>query len=816
MKRQGQATLSIILLLHCIASAVQATVAYSGNNATASLCAAKTINHITHTLPQQCLKGTWTRPASEQPPDRTDSPTDESYHGEPHPPESTTTDAETPSRQQDKPILSFEEWKELMLRRHGQDPADIQERQRSERPPRATEPGDPGIGGTFGEEGELSLNFDVPAVPIPETPGAYAPATNEPEGLLGDDGTAQYSRSKDAGKTCKERFSYSSFDAGATVLKASPGTKNPKAILVENKDSYMLFECTAEEKYVIVELSDDILVDTVVLANFEFFSSMVRHFRVSVSDRYPVKLDKWRQLGIFEGKNARDIQPFLVENPQIWAKYVRIDFLTYYGNEYYCPVSLLRVHGTRMLESWKETETISEDDDSEHESVSREYLEAATHKDPMNMLDPQVGMSAVRDAFFLFGVSHATCPATPVVDLSDPALPTPDGRALDAAGGAGETRGTTATSQNSGNKETEPPASTYMPAEANATVSTTSSTMPTMSSSESPRKGTDGAVDMPTETVHANPSTSEPPVQSKSTDPASTQPRNRTTTSSSQSTLPTVQESFFKTVSKRLQLLESNMTWSLKYVEDQSRYIQEALVQVEGRRLSEAEALLATLNRTMHVELGALRQQYEEVWQSTVLALETQREQSQAELIALSSRLNVLADEVVFQKRMSIGQSTLLLCCLVLIIFSRSVTYTMPLVNWQPAFGNTLPGSPGASQGVPCAAALTPSTGNTGNPHPPASRQRDKFDLRRQVKAPTDSGPHRHGTDDSNTANQAELCDAYETSEEEVSEQVDEEPPRLLFDRRRDGAEDDIAKLGDVRSVRNERKPLPPLPPLPE
>ncbi|KAL2107446.1 hypothetical protein VUR80DRAFT_5254 [Thermomyces stellatus] len=806
MKRQGRVILNTVLVFYCAGSAVQATVSHPGECATASLCAAKTINHITHTLPQQCLKGFGARPTSEQTPVPTDSPAyDKNHHVERLALESIATDATTPRRQQDKPILSFEEWKELMLRRHGQDPADLRERQRSEPPTPVTELADPGLSGTFGDEGEISLNFDVPAVPIPEGPGVYGPVTDGSEAFLGDDGKAHYSRSKDAGKTCKERFSYSSFDAGATVLKASPGAKNPKAILMENKDSYMLFECTAEEKYVIVELSDDILVDTVVLANFEFFSSMVRHFRVSVSDRYPVKPEKWRQLGIFEGKNARDIQPFLVENPQIWAKYVRVDFLTYYGNEYYCPVSLLRIHGTRMLESWKETEGIPEDEDSGQEPVSGGYLEATTHEDPVNIPDPHGAVSAIHDAL-LFGIPQATCPA-PVVQREDAHPTKPDGPVQDVAGGPEETHEASVTSQHSGVKETDSPAGTYTPPNANATVPTASSTITTASPGENSRKSTSGTVDASTESTHSNSSASETPVQNKSAEPASTQPKNRTTSSSGQSALPTVQESFFKTFSKRLQLLESNMTWSLKYVEDQSRYIQEALVQIEDRRLFEAETLLASLNRTVHIELAALRQQYEEVWQSTVLALETQREQSQAELIALSSRLNVLADEVVFQKRMSIGQSTLLLCCLVLIIFSRSVAYTMPLVNWQPGFGNPFPGSQGVSRGIPGAA----SAGNTGNPRPPATSQ-DEPDSGRAGKGSMNCGPYRHRKRGFNTIGQVGLRDAYETPEETASEQVGQEVLPFHFSFGPDRAEDGGANSVDIRGAQDERKPLPPVP----
>lgn len=40
-----------------------------------------------------------------------------------------------------------------------------------------------------------------------------------------------------------------------------------------------------------------------------------------------------------------DLRPFY--------RYIRIDFLSHYGNEYYCPVSLLRVYGLTQLEEWK-------------------------------------------------------------------------------------------------------------------------------------------------------------------------------------------------------------------------------------------------------------------------------------------------------------------------------------------------------------------------------------------------------------------------------------------------------------------------------
>ncbi|TID02652.1 Uncharacterized protein CH35J_004050 [Colletotrichum higginsianum] len=518
-----------------------------------------------------------------------------------------------------RPFMSFEDWKEMMLRKAGQDPSELKSRKTADRgmeTDRATK--DLGLD-SLGDDGEIDINFDVVSEKISNIASApqatateVATSEQQQDPVLYDDGRTQYYRSKDAGKTCKERFSYSSFDAGATVLKTNQGAKNAKAILLENKDSYMLLECSAENKFVIVELSDDILVDTVVLANFEFFSSMIRHFRVSVSDRYPVKVDKWKDLGTFEAKNSRDIQPFLVQNPLIWAKYVRIEFLTHYGNEFYCPVSLLRVHGTRMLESWKDQETAAEDEEVVDE---------------------------------------------PLAELTGP-----------ASGNANKSTSVSAPDPRYAERHPTPSSAPALSAGAHA-------------SSANTEAKTGGPGDN-TSSTKASPQAT-PPVRNKN---------NSTAAAAS----PTVQESFFKAVSKRLQYLESNVSLSLKYIEDQSRSLQETQLLAERKQLSRIDVFLDSLNHTVLSELRAVRQQYDQIWQSTVIALESQREQSQRETVALSSRLNILADEVVFQKRMAIVQAILLLSCLILVIFSRAMTQPILTGSFDlgrsPSLNHPLPG----------------------------------------------------------------------------------------------------------------------------
>ena len=194
-------------------------------------------------------------------------------------------EGETDSPLDNANFLSFEEWKMQNMAKAGPSsdqghnlPVDGDRRR-------------PGINNaldSFGEEGEIEIDFTgfgVPASGPSQHQAAYRSSGDPSSGR--SDPPSQTPRSKDAGKTCKERTNYASFDCAATMLKYNPECKSPSSILVENKDSYMLNTCSASNKFLIVELCNDILIDTVVLANYEFFSSIFRHFRVSVSDRYP-------------------------------------------------------------------------------------------------------------------------------------------------------------------------------------------------------------------------------------------------------------------------------------------------------------------------------------------------------------------------------------------------------------------------------------------------------------------------------------------------------------------------------------------------
>ncbi|KAF9363164.1 hypothetical protein BGX34_004751 [Mortierella sp. NVP85] len=176
---------------------------------------------------------------------------------------------------------------------------------------------------------------------------------NGPDLKLGDGKDKQWINSEYA-KDPKDRFNHASATCAASVAKASKDATSIMAILNEGKDNYMLNKCSTKDKFIVVELCEEILVDTFVLGNYEFFSSTFKDFVVSVN-RYPPRDDGWSILGYFQARNTRDAQVFKPAVPQL-ATYIRFDFLTHYGKEYYCPVTLLRVYGATALEQLKQEE----------------------------------------------------------------------------------------------------------------------------------------------------------------------------------------------------------------------------------------------------------------------------------------------------------------------------------------------------------------------------------------------------------------------------------------------------------------------------
>ncbi|KAK5204394.1 hypothetical protein LTR47_009175 [Exophiala xenobiotica] len=734
-----------LLVLSVLETAIATTSRTGTATSSPSTCPSRTVNYITHSLPQQCLTSSRkvnitstttegvgsstveltsaiqttvdisndsSTPSSsgiestclEADASVSDQPSNTSEHTLTTPsPEGSAipqpTDEDSPL--EDGKFLSFEDWKKENLKKagqsehlgrpHGSEPRDIKKQ-----PSIVQDTLD-----ALGDDAEIDLDFSGFVSDNIGPPSHAQPrASQDIRGGPVEPGRApRGARSRDAGTTCKERFNYASYDCAATILKTNPEAKSANAVLGKNKDSYMLNECSAQNKYIIMELCDDISIDTIVLANFEFFSSTFRTFRVSVSDKYPVKVDKWKTLGTFEARNTRDVQAFLVENPVIWARYLRIEFLSQYGSEYYCPVSLVRVHGTTMLDEYKhdleflhaDEDDIEERDDGEVGEVDALVPEAVaepllTKSDNLEseaspivgeipeepISNPsQITNGPINGAHPVSVQETASVISTSPANFSamfiEPGLPNALLEVCDSTeyptkeeAGNGQVQSTTQAS----NREQTVSTSRSSTSSATSTIRPSISGPPLKQPSDTPT--------MPDSSAAKSAASSNSTI---ATTPSTSTVVNGTRMSASSTqapaAAPTMQESFFKSVQKRLQMLESNSSLSLQYIEEQSRALRDAFQKVEQRQLAKTTSFLEYLNMTVLNELRDFRQQYDQLWQSTVIELEMQRERYQQENMAINARLGVLADEVIFQKRMSILQMLLILICLGLVLFSR-------------------------------------------------------------------------------------------------------------------------------------------------
>lgn len=178
-------------------------------------------------------------------------------------------------------------------------------------------------------------------------------------GINGDSGGgSQGKASPDWRGVTDDRFNYASIDCSAKVVMASKEAQGVTAIQIEDRDRYMLLPCTADPKFVVVELCDSILIDTVVLGNHELFSGVFRDFSVRASGTLPPseQMDAWTTLGEYTAANARTDQIFAIEAPRLWARYIRIDIHSHYNNEHYCPLTRLRVHGVTMMQAFQQNQ----------------------------------------------------------------------------------------------------------------------------------------------------------------------------------------------------------------------------------------------------------------------------------------------------------------------------------------------------------------------------------------------------------------------------------------------------------------------------
>ncbi|KAJ2451414.1 hypothetical protein EV183_003640 [Coemansia sp. RSA 2336] len=492
---------------------------------------------------------------------------------------------------------------------------------------------------TTGSQQPASYQLAMQSVSNEPTPTAHQSAADSvADESLSSTEEPGHSTHRDA-RSLKERFNYASGDCAAVVLKANREARGTTAILNSKKDQYMLNECSAPNKHVVVELCDDILIDTFVLGNYEFFSSTFKDIMVYASDRYPPKDNQWTFIGHFQGTNSRDAQVFPVRDPKIWAKYILIEFTTHYGREFYCPLTVFKVYGATQMEQYRKEE--EEEDMQEPATLTVDALAGIPlleyHWPYYRQQQQQQRRNRQREQ--PLRIAGSVSPAKAYLQdmqglineyqMQDKQEPRSESKA------ASMPRVPDLPWDQEGNDEED-----YEEEEDEDEGRDIGDAQHIRSDDSF-----DGQVARDVgSTRNTENKAHEPTVQ--------TQQR---------------QESIFKTIMRRLLRVERNVTLAYRYLEEQHMVFNLVLQQVEMNNLETMQLAIDKLNRTTASQMQSLTTLSEEVWRAILYDLEEYQQKTQAEMSEMGSRLEFLAQEVLFEKRMNVAQLVLLLTIVIMI-----------------------------------------------------------------------------------------------------------------------------------------------------
>ncbi|CAL1713663.1 unnamed protein product [Somion occarium] len=510
-----------------------------------------------------------------------------------------------------------------------------------------------------------------------------------------------------------DRFNYASTDCSARVHSAHKSAKSASSILTSKKDRYMLSPCAEPNQFVVVELCEDIWIDTVQLANYEFFSGVFKDFSVSVAKTYTTDPKRWVPAGTYRAKNVRGVQSF---HPPTslgdFYRFIRIDFHSHYGNEYYCPVSLLRVYGLTHLEQWKwdmwedesrrrveeavsaPGEVVEEPSKSVHMSATGS-MEDIPGKMTESIIVSAEPSATPQQPFSTPADTTASTPLTssPTIPESTPHIP------ASSAGSASmipsdssytsrrskKTKVSTTSSAVSTIATPVPDSAAHLVGEAPAetplktkkerhrtvsvpvsqdTVSSSVSSATTSSTISSSMSSSSFNVSATTLESSSSVSSSSAPSSVLSNSSSIHSSRSITTpipVNTPQSLtvvappITTGGESIYRTIMNRLSALDTNTTLYARYVEEQIAGVREVL-----RRVGEDVGRLEGIGKAQA-----------QMYQRSLSDFERQRRRMELEHNELLSKVNYLTAEVTLEKRLGIAQLCLLLTVLVFMTLTR-------------------------------------------------------------------------------------------------------------------------------------------------
>lgn len=147
------------------------------------------------------------------------------------------------------------------------------------------------------------------------------------------------------------KYNYAAASKGAKVVAHDKEAKGASNILGDDHDMYLRHPCSVADKFVVIELAEETLVDAITIANFEHHSSNFKQFELSGSLVFPT--ETWFELGTFVAENVKHRQYFKLPEPK-WARYIKLRLVTHYGSEFYCTLSVFEAYGVDAIEKMLE------------------------------------------------------------------------------------------------------------------------------------------------------------------------------------------------------------------------------------------------------------------------------------------------------------------------------------------------------------------------------------------------------------------------------------------------------------------------------
>ncbi|KAL0237564.1 hypothetical protein PCE1_000958 [Barthelona sp. PCE] len=161
----------------------------------------------------------------------------------------------------------------------------------------------------------------------------------------------------------KNRVNFAADHLGAKLLYANKKVQNAKNILNPRKDKYLM-TATSEPLDFVVELTETIVPEYIVLGNFELYSDGIQGFEVSVlkDNVYHEGENVWLSIGNFTATKERTKQVFaLRNNTKRWmTRFLRVEVSSFYKKSSFATLSVMEVYGTREVDEIRRILSVSQ------------------------------------------------------------------------------------------------------------------------------------------------------------------------------------------------------------------------------------------------------------------------------------------------------------------------------------------------------------------------------------------------------------------------------------------------------------------------